>query len=54
MRPEPVDALRGLGLDVVAELVEHGCGFAQGYLLGRPAVPEAVELVRVPAQRVAV
>jgi diguanylate cyclase (GGDEF)-like protein len=55
---------RGLGLDVVAEgvetetqlqfLVDHGCGFAQGYLLGRPVVPESIELVQLPVQRAAV
>ncbi|MCA1712977.1 MAG: EAL domain-containing protein [Actinobacteria bacterium] len=43
---------RGLGLDVVAEGVEtqaqldflmaHGCGFAQGYLLGRPGAAEKI------------
>jgi EAL domain-containing protein (putative c-di-GMP-specific phosphodiesterase class I) len=55
---------RGLGLDVVAEgvetpiqlqfLIDHGCGFAQGYLLGRPTVPESLDLVQLPVQRAAV
>ena len=44
---------RGLGLDVVAEgvetqeqldfLVANGCGFAQGYLLARPASPRRLD-----------
>lgn len=47
-----IDLGRAYGLEVVAEgiedevqlrkLIEAGCGFGQGYLLGRPTIPEAL------------
>ncbi len=47
-----IDLGKAYGLEVVAEgieddvqlrkLVEAGCGFGQGYLLGRPMIPEAL------------
>lgn len=53
-----VGLARGLGKEVVAEgvetevqlaaLEELGCGFMQGYLLGRPMPAEALEQAFLP------